>query len=740
MLPAILALFLMMGTVPVQASEAAIPAYVARDLTGMAALVEPGTTLETTADGLIVLFDLMKDGPHLKYLDADGTTVKSIPVNVPGNLAAFCFDSNGTIQALVISEVASKSSKTQTTMARSVMALAPDGKPLKTVSLGEVTFTTGDPWYALDIAVDAKGTMYLATRRGIEVFDPRGRPGRQLASYNCISLALDRAGMLYSAGYSMTDYQSLLEKIDPASGKQAWRIDLGDMPMSMNLDRTLNLLTVIDGRYITRYTTDGKLEGRLFEMKSTALSGNALYNSSFLATAAGDVYVIKRSPGATGDDPWTRELFRYTRSTQTAQPKNVLTISHGYWYDRYPDAAISAFERANPGWKVQILKTIEQKDMETGDVYDQVLTSVATELMAGRGADIISLAFLPYRSFIDKGLLVDLDQMAAGDKSFDISVFRKNVLDAFRYKGALHSFPANFTTQILFANKKVLDMAKLQIDDSRWTWSEFFDVCDKVRKDLDGDGVPDRFALPSMEARSLFFSYIRGSIFDEFCDAEKKTARFTDPRFARLLEETKQFAERNALKNPVTMENWLDSARKGSVVFFLNYLTGPLDPQTFGDLLGGEARLLSLPGPSVLGQGTYSSLIFGLNKRSKHVEPAWEMLKLLVAEDIQQGNNLFGFPINNRAFTKWIQTIKTATAKGQMMGGFQGSPITYKPLSDSDVKLVEGFVSRIGRDQYMDHSLQEIVGQELKDFWAGKRTADAVCASLQEKVMTYLRE
>ncbi len=740
-LAAVAVLLVAAGELAAQSADSAIPTYTETDLTARVGLTQPGAPMKTTDDGLVVLVDHLKEGAQLKYLDSSGATVKSFPLAVAGDVSAFCIDPAGNIGVFASDAVKGKTADEITAMKRSVVLFTRDGKKLKTVDLGQVPWDKGNPWYLVDVATDSRGTIFAGTSKGIEVFDAQGKPGRQLASYRPVGLDVDAEGKLYAVGYSTTDYKSFLEKIDPATGKRLWRADLGDMPVTMRLNRKAKTISVLDARYVSSWNTEGNLLGRVFAMKDSSVDGQYVYGASFTVDPAGNVYFISRKPAASQDDPWTWVFLKYSRSAQAVQKKNTLTISHGYWYDRYPDAAISAFQKKNPGWKVEFLRTIEENDMSGGDSYDQILASVATELMAGRGADIVSLAYTPYPDFIEKGLLVNLDQLAASDKSFSMPSLRQNILEPFRSRGALYVMPVNFAVDVLFASKKVLDEARVSINEATWQWEDFFAVADKVRKDTNGDGVPDRFALPAMDASQVFRGYVLRYGLDAWYNRDKKQARLADPGFIALLKATKSFAERNAQKNPFGQEKWVEGAQNGSLVFFINSLTGPLDPQSYGALFKGEAQVFGLPGSGALGDQAWSGLIVGINRNSRNQQMAWEFLKLLVSEEIQQGQNLFAVPVNTAAYAKKVQLWKDVTARGQAGGGFgQGSNFTFAPLSDKDIATVERVFSRVKRTSYTDRRLSGILGAELKDFFAGTRSAEDACESLQQKVMTYLQE
>jgi multiple sugar transport system substrate-binding protein len=728
------------GEILAQSAVVPLPTYRVTDLTTKAGVSQPAQSMKTNSDWLVAMVDVAPDKQTAVFMNAAGSIVKSFPLGLPGIVAALCFDPQGDLCVFATEYVQRQAKSEVEAIKRSMVLFGQDGRKLKTVNLGDIAYDKSNPWYLLDTAVDATGRIYGATARGVEVWDSQGSAGRQLASYRAQGIDVDSDGMVYVAGYSTGENKSFLEKIDPVGRKQVWRTQLGDIPAALRLDRRSKSLDVLDGRYVTTFDLDGKLVARVLDVTRSEVQGQYLQNASFAIGADGDLFFVVRKPGSKDSDPWSVALLRYSRTTQSASKKSTLTISHDFWYDRYPDLVVNAFEKSNPDWTVSYRRTYEEKDLE-GTGYTDSLATVTTELLAGRGADIVVLSQLPWRSFVDNDLLVNLDQLDSTEHGSAFKDLRANVLNAFRYRGALFVLPAAFSQQVLFANKRTLDAAKVAIKDTTWTWHDFFAAAATLQKDTNSDGVSDRFALPSMEARDLFFGYILNTVYDGFVDTEKKQVRFTDPKFGELLAETKAFAERNAKENKFGVDKWIQGAQTGSIVFSFGGLEGPLEPQAYGSLFKGEAKVLSLPGIGGKGDITNSYWMVGINKASRNVSKAWEFLKLLVRDDLQDSQNLFGTPLNNNAYAKHVQQWKEASAHGLVSGGFgEGSVFTYAPLSDREVNLVSSYFSRITRCVYRDSRLSSLIGQELKDFWSGARTASDVCSTLQKKAMTYLQE
>jgi hypothetical protein len=134
-------------------------------------------------------------------------------------------------------------------------------------------------------------------------------------------------------------------------------------------------------------------------------------------------------------------------------------------YEKNPilDIAIPLFEAKYPGTKVTvetfeeviILPTKEEIDPDTGEVILSggeasandaqaelnYVRGLNTEIMGGRGPDILEVDIIPWYKYADMGYLEDLRPYMDTDPDFNYADYRMNIMDALKYKGCQYIMP-----------------------------------------------------------------------------------------------------------------------------------------------------------------------------------------------------------------------------------------------------------------------------------------------------------
>ena len=85
------------------------------------------------------------------------------------------------------------------------------------------------------------------------------------------------------------------------------------------------------------------------------------------------------------------------------------------------------------------------------DSEDTMLTKISTEIMAGKGPDIISLnQKLPFEKLIDNGSFADIDELAELYKSdIDFDDYNSTIMDCGIYNGKRYIIPIAYCPNIL---------------------------------------------------------------------------------------------------------------------------------------------------------------------------------------------------------------------------------------------------------------------------------------------------
>ncbi len=432
-----------------------------------------------------------------------------------------------------------------------------------------------------------------------------------------------------------------------------------------------------------------------------------------------------------------------TQAAGGANDPNSLTIAV-VSKDTYLDTAVKKFEELHPGVRVEVKEytssTSERGEgvraAESGDI-EKYVTAMNTQLMSGQGSDIILLNNLPYQTYADKNLLVDLGGLMQSDESFDSSKYYQNIFKALEYKEKLYGLPVNISIDMIAADQTLLADSQVSIDDSNWDWQDFVRTAEKIMNDNQNGETQGMYALAGMDEKRLIGTLVKEN-YDSLVDPEKKTAHFTGQEFLDLLSLSKYLIDHKLVNTDTAQTNIMDMAARGKLVFNFTSLQGFWALQTTKAIFSEGVQLLKPPGNVSFSTDS----LYGISSQSAHQELAWEFLKFLVSDEMMaQG----GMPINKSVLPQVAENFTQAiqTRGGKMMikdDGIPGQSITLHPPTHEDVDDMENLLSQakvyIGTDQ----KIISIVQEETAAFFTGQKTAEVTAQLIQDRVSTYLNE
>ncbi|MEL7564083.1 MAG: extracellular solute-binding protein [Dehalobacterium sp.] len=442
-------------------------------------------------------------------------------------------------------------------------------------------------------------------------------------------------------------------------------------------------------------------------------------------------------------------------SQVVGEENNSLTISV-VTKDMYLDMAVEKFKELHPGVNVEVKEytsnplpassgknNVMVKADDPADI-EKYVTAMNTQLMSGQGSDIILLNNLPYETYADKNLLVDLDQMMQEDQSFDRSKYYQNVLEAVKYKGVLYGLPVSFSIDMISADRTLLENSQVEIDDNTWNWDDFVKTAERIINDNNNGGTQELYALAGMDEKRLISSLVREN-YSKLVDKEKKTADFTGKEFLDLLNLSKYLIDHKLVNTDTTQAKMADLASRGNLVFNITPLRGFIDLQAAKTTFGGEVQFLKSPGSE--GNLSFSTnAMYGISSNSANKELAWEFLKLLVSDEMMSQKMLMGMPLNKSVVPQIAEDLIQSLEKGGVKiamkgaGDSQTQPITLQPPTQEDIDFVENLLEKANIYNGADQKIISIVQEETTAFFTGQKTAEMTAQLIQDRVSTYLNE
>lgn len=171
-------------------------------------------------------------------------------------------------------------------------------------------------------------------------------------------------------------------------------------------------------------------------------------------------------------------------------------VQNGYSY-RILEDAIRIFEEEHPGVTVEYVSGILKED------YSEWL---AEQLLSENAPDVFWILGEDFNDLAEIGALKDLTPFIEKDQEFRVEAFYSSAYEYGKYHETQFALPYECAPKLMFVNKSILDQEKLNIPRDIWTWDEFYEICQKVTKDTDGNGTVDQFGVIGYTWKEAFES------------------------------------------------------------------------------------------------------------------------------------------------------------------------------------------------------------------------------------------
>lgn len=302
-------------------------------------------------------------------------------------------------------------------------------------------------------------------------------------------------------------------------------------------------------------------------------------------------------------------------------------VQNGYSY-RILEDAIDLFEKEHPGVRVEYVSGILKED------YSEWLSE---QLLKNQGPDLFFVLQEDFHEFAEIGALKDLTPFIRQDSDFDEKKFYTSAYEYGKYKNIPYSLPFECAPKLMFVNKTILNKEGLDIPAENWTWNDFYDVCKKVTKDTDQNGILDQFGVVDYTWEDAFESNgIR--LFNQ----NGTRCYLSDEKAEPALDFIEKLNNLNSGYTATTRDFDL-----GNVVFwpasFSEYRAYKPYPLSIKKYSSFEWGCIPMPcGPEGANVSTLDTLRLAMNASAKNSRYAWEFMKILT-QDAKIQSEIFDY-------------------------------------------------------------------------------------------------
>lgn len=286
------------------------------------------------------------------------------------------------------------------------------------------------------------------------------------------------------------------------------------------------------------------------------------------------------------------------------------------WQSYYAiDEIIDKFEKTHPNIKIKY---------RSGTLKGDYSEWLAQGILRGKEPDIFYVLPGDFNTFASIGVMENLDRFIDEDKNFSLGSFYVNAIRSGQFQGSYYALPKELDPKLMFVNTTLLKKEGIQIPKDNWTWEEFYDICQKVTKDSNGDGKIDQFGVVGFTWQDAV--YTNGQ---QLFNGSGTKAIFDNHE---VLESINFIIKLNQLNQnfKVTLEDF-DNGRVAFRPFpFSSYRAYKSYPYRIIRYSGFDWECIKLPrGPNGNNAAQLTSFLLGMSGRSAHKQEAWEFIKFL---------------------------------------------------------------------------------------------------------------
>lgn len=446
------------------------------------------------------------------------------------------------------------------------------------------------------------------------------------------------------------------------------------------------------------------------------MSMRSLVLVSFMAGENEDYYGVY-----SGEMGGAIQVCRYEYDPDMASvPPSVLTV-YSLEDNSTVRQAAAQFQSSNPDVWVDVRTAVDGG----GTVTEEMIQGLNTELLSGKGADILILDGLPMESYVEKGVLMDLKDMVGElESSGDIY---NNLLDGFKEEdGCIYMVPCRIGFPMVLGQEKAIQ------------------AFSSIKAMAEYQGEKPLLAVENYNNLLRMVATLR---YEElFMEGNTLADRDT---LIWYLESVKAMGEASGTKTLFAedemSEHWVSNhvVPSGIVDSAINYDDGRCESglvymDGYGSLMVPAKVREQNPGTRMVQAGSVyiPTAIAGINRATANEELAKEFIRCLLSYDVQKEELYDGLPVNRKAFETLVETDRPVSS-GVGAGDYHISA-EYPSLEVR--KEAAAMVDNLTIPALLDETVMKMISEGSQNYFDGKETVEQAADAILRKLSIYLAE
>lgn len=415
--------------------------------------------------------------------------------------------------------------------------------------------------------------------------------------------------------------------------------------------------------------------------------------------------------------------------------------------------AVSLYQTAHPDVLIQYEIGIAEGSSVT---REDALKNLNTKIMAGEGPDVLILDDMPFHSYIEKGLLLDMSALIDG-MSGEEALFG-NLVDAMKTGDKLYAMPCEIHIPAIAGEEKYISRMK--------DLKGIADGMEALRLDNPGQailrtastkGIMRFFSMTCVPAWITESGEIDREAIAEFLE---QTKRIYDAQMDGL---PQKYIDEYNRGNENFVEEFgetIDDSRylrtgTGALLYTSEYtriFCGALDGQrayaemtSINKVSGYENNVWSVMNGQCSNVFCANTLL-GISAASKHPEMAEDFLRLCLGKE-NQAAIWTGFPVNRTAFEQiFVPDEKLVDENGAFSWESMGTPdgercdfVSYWP-DEKQKEDIRKCIEAADTPYIEEKMLEDAIYEEGSGYLQGIRSLDDALHAIEKRIALYMAE
>lgn len=584
-------------------------------------------------------------------------------------------------------------------------------------------------FYPYYMGITKSGYVALVgLENGIKVYDPE--TGEKVSQLKMHDVQTNNDGMYAIDGDVIATLGEDNENVllyDAASGKEQGSFSVKDQFRGYLAKGKEDFYYLCNTNGIFAYRSGGEIEEKLFDGALGAMGSQSAVWLNFIADETQETtgfYGVYQENGKVS-------VSQYVYNDKASASSDTALSIYGLYENSLLEEAVHIFQQKHPEVKVDYQYAV--KRYSPGNVDDSI-KALNTQLLNGKGPDILVLDDLPVSSYIEKGILKDVTKLS--EALTEQGELLKPVADSMSQEGKVYGIPGTYLLPVVYGTSAMCEVMK------------DLDAFAAYAKEHNTENILGEVGYTLM-ARLLFYA--------NYQDIVKEDHTWDTDKIEKILTIAKEVGDQG--ENTQTVEEAFRESQEeeGDALYRRNpFSTGNYFQMYKNDeVIGIESiqGLMSLCYPNDVAEKKGYQMenlhnlflprnILAVNQATKEEKLAEEFIETVLSEKVQDIDSYEGLPVNVKSLEKYPDIVeKNGTQpfmsnSNNQTGEFYEAGYPVKERAEEFVKLAKEIQTPLIIDRTLDTAFVEAAQR----FFDGDLTAREAAKEMEQTVETYLSE